>query len=124
MTHKRLFLEDLTDEHLTLLHRAAILTPDGKTACDWIAEIAEGTLALFEIPGGVIGLKREPKQIFIELLAGKSLDGNGVRETVLQLANGSPVEGFVVNPAAVRLYKRFGFKPVGMYMRFENAEST
>lgn len=124
MTHKRLFLPDLTDEHLTLLQRAAILTPDGKTAHDWIAEIAEGTLALFEVPGGVIGLKREPKQIFVELLAGKGLDGNGIKRTVLELANGNPVEGFVVNPAAVRLYQRFGFKPVGTFMRFDNAQST
>jgi hypothetical protein len=119
MTHKRLFLKDITDEHLTHMHRAAIVTPDGKTAQDWVREIAEGDLALFEIPNGIIGLKFQRKQVFIELFAGKRLVPSEVLAAVRELAKGKAVEGFVVDPKAVKVYERYGFKPVGTYMRLE-----
>lgn len=121
MTHKRLFLPDLTDEHLILLDRAATISPDGKTAKNWLEDIAVGHLALFEVPGGIIGMKREQKHIFVELLAGEGMKEHAaeVLAAVKELANGSPVEGFVVNPAVARFYQRLGFTPVGTYMRLQ-----
>jgi hypothetical protein len=126
MTHKRLFLQDITDEHLTHLHRAAIVSADGKTARDWIKEIADGELALYEVPGGIIGLKKEPKQVFVELLAGNMMAQHrqDILASVKELANGRPVEGFVVNPRAAKVYQRLGFKPVGTFMRLDNEQSA
>lgn len=120
MTHKRLLLQDITDEHLTHLQKVASLV--GKDAREWIKEIAEGTLALFEVPGGVIGLKPEGKHIFVELLAGCHMKEHAeeILASVRELAEGRPVEGFVVNPAVARFYRRLGFVPVGTFMRLDD----
>jgi hypothetical protein len=119
MTHKRLFLADLTDQHLTYLQRAAMI--GGKEAREWVGEIAEGSLALYEVPGGIIGLKHEPKQIFVELLAGEGMTpyGREIVAAVRDLAGDQGVEAFVVDPRAVRLFRRFGFQPTGTYMRLQ-----
>jgi hypothetical protein len=126
MTHRRLFLKDITDEHLTHLHRAAIIAPDGKTAKDWIEEIGNGNLALFEVPGGIIGLKIRRGHAWVELLAGKDMKPHAKElvDTVRTLAGDREIEGFVVNPAVLRVYKSLGFEPVGTFVRLPNGKST
>jgi hypothetical protein len=122
MTHKRLFLQDLTDQHLIWLRNAAIVGE--KEVAEWIEEIADGSMALFEVPGGIIGFKQEPKQLFVELLAGNMMAKHrfAILDAIKELARGQPVEGFVVNPRVVKLYERMGFRQTGTFMRLDNEQ--
>lgn len=114
---RQLHLSDLTDQHLLLMQRAAVLAPQ---PVDWIADIAENRISVYEVSGGIIGLRKEPKQVFVEFLAGRDMRPHTkeILQAVRALAKG-PVEGFVVSPALVRFYKKLGFSPVGTYVRLE-----
>jgi hypothetical protein len=45
-------------------------------------------------------------------------------DTVRTLAGDREIEGFVVNPAVLRVYKSLGFEPVGTFVRLPNGKST
>lgn len=124
MGHKRLFLADLTDQHLIWLKSVLACSVDTKIE-DWLRDILDEKLALYEVPGGIIGL-RLGQQVFVELLAGAHMKEHAqeILATVKDLAKGAPVEGFVVNPAVVRFYERLGFKSYGTYMRLEENGRT
>lgn len=122
---KRLFLEDFTDQHLLWLKNALDCSVD-ITIEECFRDIIDGKLMIYEVGGGIIGLRQEPKQIFVELLAGVDMKPHAreILTAVRHAADGQPVEGFVVHPAIVRFYCRLGFKPVGTYMRLEGDGRT
>jgi hypothetical protein len=117
---KRLFLEDFTDQHLLWLKNALDCSV-GITVEECFRDIIDGKLMIYEVGGGIIGLRQEPKQIFVELVAGKDMKpyAKEIVKAVRHAAGGQPVEGFVTHPALARFYRRLGFKPVGTYMRLD-----
>lgn len=122
---RRLFLEDFTDQHLLWLKNALDCSVD-VTPEECFRDIIDGKLMLYEVGGGIIGLRREPKAMFIELLAGVDLKPHAreILAAVRDAAGGLPIEGFVVHPALVRFYRRLGFVPTGTYMRLEGDGRT
>lgn len=94
------------------------------SAC-WVGDIIQGTLELYVLPGGILGVRgREP--LFVEFLAGKGLN-RSVFKAILSLApdpGSGPVEAFFINPRLAKVCEKLGWKPVGTYMRFDNGRTT
>jgi hypothetical protein len=113
---KRLGLDELTDEHLRLIKDAEGY---GETqAEDWIMMAGQGQMEIWEHPeGGIIGLRKDEKRLYIDFLAGKKLVNSGLREWLRERADGLPIEGCVMNPRLIPLYARLGARVIGTYMR-------
>lgn len=114
---KRLFLSDLTDQHLTWLQKAIDFS-NGVKMEDWLKDWSDETLAVFEVTNGIVGLRRTHLGVFVEFLAGSDMRGSArdILAAVKETAGGE-VEAFVTRPGLVRFYERLGFKSLGTTMR-------
>lgn len=123
MAHRRLLLEDLNDQHLTWLKGALDCAKDVRLQ-DWLQGIVEGTLKVFEVPGGIVGLRNWRGKAFVEFLAGKDMipAARDVLEAVKEVADDDSLEGFVVHPGLERFYRRLGFKRLGTYVQLDLKE--
>lgn len=119
MAHQRLFLEDLTDQHLRWLQSVLKYSP-WVSSGEWLQEILDGTLKVYDVGSGIIGA-RLGNQVEIVFIAGEGLAKrrDEMAAIVREIAEGKPVEGFFVHAGMVRLAAQAGFKPVGAYMRLD-----
>lgn len=118
--YKRLFLADLADEHLRLLQDALEWERPG-TSERWLQDIDSGLLAVFELQGGLIGLRDLGETVHVEFLVGRGLM-EGLEENwaeVRSLTGGRPLEICAGRPGAVKVYERLGFKTLCTFMRFD-----
>jgi hypothetical protein len=120
MPTKRLFLDTLSDSHLTLLLRAVQYSHD-VTIEGWLQDLSQGMLAIFELADGkgLIGFRRFPDHIFVEFLVGRDLRPltAEILEFVRAQAQGKKIEALVTRPGLVKYYSMLGFKPFGTWMR-------
>lgn len=114
---KQLSLRDLNDQHLTWLQKA-IEFSNGVKMEDWLEDWSAGKLSVFEVPGGIVGLRRTRLGVFVEFLAGRDMRGSAkeILASVREVAGGE-VEAFVTRPGLVKFYERLGFKSLGTTMR-------
>ena len=114
---KRLFLSELSDQHLTWLQKA-IEFSNGVKMEDWLEDWQGGELEVFEVINGIVGLRRTRLGVFVEFLAGSDMRGSArdILAAVKDVAGGE-VEAFVTRPGLVRFYERLGFKSLGTTMR-------
>lgn len=120
MTHKRIFLQDLTDRHLLLILDALQYSP-WDSAEDYMQQIAEGKMELYEIGEGLVAFRLGEKQAEVVFVVGPGLieRKEEVVAAAREFARGLPVEAFLVHAGMVRLASKMGFKPVGAYMRLD-----
>lgn len=120
MGHKRLFLEDLSDQHLRLLADALEWERPG-TGVRWLADAAAGLLAVFELEGGLVGLRDCQTHVYVEFVVGQGLVAKLAENwaAVKDLAEGRPLEICAGRPGATRIYERLGFKTVCTFMRYD-----
>jgi hypothetical protein len=117
---RRLSVHDFEDKHLTWLNNVLALAQDA-TLKDWLQDIVDGKLCVYELDGGIIGLYLHRGYVWVEFFAGSNL--YEARHEILQAVKdlaGKPVEGLVVNAALARCLKQLGFKAQGTFMRLEN----
>lgn len=116
---QRLSLEDLNDRHLYQLLHAAHYSVDAH-AGDWVSDIAEGKVQVFEEEGILLGLRDLGEKVFVEFLVGRKAakDPVGVTGKILELAGGRPVEAATKRPSVMRLMLKVGFQPTTVYMRY------
>lgn len=118
--HKRLFLEDLSDQHLRLLANALEWErPD--TGARWLADTAAGLLAVFELEGGLIGLRDCQDHVHVEFLVGDGLLAKIAENwaAVQELAEERPIEVCAGRTGAVKVYERLGFRTICTFMRYD-----
>lgn len=118
MPPKRLFLPDLTDQHLTMLLRCADHV-EGRKVGDWLLMLGKGEMALWDLGTGLIGLCWHPGTIYVELIIGSGLIKRREELRDWLLSFGCRVEGFARRPGLERLYKCLGARSLGTYMRIE-----
>lgn len=121
MHTKRLFLQDLTDEHLTLLLKVIQYSVDIQIE-DWLDQLQTGYLAVYEIADGkgLVGLKRRGDSVFVEFLVGEDLKPytHEIVAWLKEIAEGKTIEAFVTRKGLVKYYAMLGFKNIGTWMRF------
>lgn len=121
---KRLYLRDISENHLRMLNRAVEYSPDS-TVEAWLEDVHKGLIALFEItPDGLIGLRKLEggKVLHVVLITGKGLIARAreIMDFVIEEANGATIEAMVSRRGLVRLYERLGFRPLACWMRYDN----
>lgn len=121
MHTKRLFLQDLTDWHLTLMLKG-VRWSNGASVEEWLASLQDGTLAIFQLEEhGIIGLRRQPTCIFVEFLSGTGLRPytQEIVDWLKTTADGRCIEAMVTRPGLVKYYTALGFRPLSTWMRFD-----
>ena len=127
MHTKRLFLQDLTDQHLTLMLRAVEWCYDVKIE-EWLERCENGKLAIYELEGkGLIGLQRFNGRIFIEFVVGSGLKplGPDIIAWIKEMCGECEIDLLVGNsrPGLMRYYERvLGFRPVATWMRYSHGK--
>lgn len=112
---RRLFLPDLGESHLRLLQRAVECSMDADVE-QWLHDMRDGNLMLWEWPQGLLGLRDTGEKLFVEFLVGRGFD---LRKMVAwaKATWPGPITLFTRSPAHVRLFRRAGFEPVATFMR-------
>lgn len=115
---RRVFLRDVTDQHLTWVKKALDYAVEAKLE-NWLLDWAEGRLEVYEVHNGLVGFKGNEKEIYVEFLSGTHMwdYAEVVFEQVKGLAQGREINAFVTRPGLVKLYKKLGFRALGTSMR-------
>lgn len=114
---RRLFLPDLTDEHLTALLRATQYRPE-ESVDAWLKEIAAGTLEVHAWPSDLlVGVRKQRTRLWIEFIAGRGLFGREAAVLAWLQSYGLPIATLATRPGMYRLAHRLGFVPVAVEMR-------
>lgn len=121
---RRLFAQDLSDEHLTMLNHAISSTSEA-TVEGWLTMIVDGTMGLYEFTGGPVGLigfKRTPDAVWVEIITGRGLAqiAKQIPKIIRSLpeVGDQPLTMLVPNPRLERLYAWQGAKRLGVLMRY------
>lgn len=116
----RVKLEELTPEEARMFLDLQRESMGGEA---WVRDVLEGTLEVYRVPGGILGVRRLP-HLFVEFLAGKGLR-RSIFKTILALApTNTPIDAFFINPRLARVCEKLGWKTVGIYMRFDDGRTT
>jgi hypothetical protein len=65
---RRLSVHDFEDKHLTWLNNVLALAQDA-TLKDWLQDIVDGKLCVYELDGGIIGLYLHRNYVWVEFFA-------------------------------------------------------
>lgn len=117
---RQLSFKDITDHHLRLMLEGQEYSVDA-TPSDWINEIAQGRIELWESEDWLLGIRRLPDCLFLEFIFGSGLksDPEGFMRYARTLARGKPIELATKRMGMVRLASRNGFELSRVYMRAE-----
>jgi hypothetical protein len=119
---RRLFPQELSDKHLTMLNHAVSLTPDA-TMDKWLRWLVDDKLRLYAVGEGLVGLMRMPEAVWVELAVGPGLAkrSKSMVETLRQLpeVGDLPLMMLVSDPRLERLYAKRGAIRLGVLMRYE-----
>lgn len=116
---RQLAVADLTDKHLALLHDAEKVSAVAD-AMDWLRKVLDEEMELWETPeGGLIGFRRTPEKLWIELISGLGVLALTTIKWLRAQAAGRPIEGLVTNQRLLPVYRRMGAEAVGTYMRWK-----
>jgi hypothetical protein len=113
---KRLFLKDLTPDHLLLMNKAVDWGVDVTT---YFPLVLADHMRLYEVEGGLIGIVRRSDCLFIEFVIGKGLIRRigELLPKIQALAPGLPIECQTHRRGLIRIFSRVGFLPKALIMR-------
>lgn len=116
--YRRLFLHELDANHLRLLIRAVESTP-GASGPRWLEMIDNGTLRLWDVGDGLIGLVEIGDVLWIEVLVGQGLIARRQELFTWLQSFGMSLEANVHNRALLRVYHSLGFRTDFVRVRHE-----
>jgi hypothetical protein len=120
MPTKRIFLRDLTDQHLLWLHKALEWSVEARLE-SWLKDWADGTLEVYEVTNGLAGIKRYQDYAFVLFIAGEGMKpfAKEIQDQIKELVAPLPLEAHVTREGLVRFYKNLGWSHVCTAMRLD-----
>lgn len=118
MGYTRLFLHDLTDAHLTQLMDVIGFAVD-TTLENWLGDIREGDVEVYDLGDGIIGLRPGDKKLVVEFISGDGLVKRGpeIVAWLRERAWNRDVEMWTPRGGMVKVAEACGFRPLATWMR-------